>query len=767
MKKVWIVLGVVLIVIITSFILILDIPDWEKLDMDKIKNANAASRIYDSSGKEAFLLSGTQSRIILSSDEIPLHVKRAFIAAEDERFYSHWGIDVKRIASAILNNLKELRYREGASTITQQLIKLTHLTQEKTIKRKANEAYLAIQLENRMSKDEILTAYLNTIYFGEGAYGIESASRTYFGKSASSLSESEAALLAGIIKAPSSYSPYQNAEKALSRRSYVLEKMLSLGYIDKKQYDLSLSAPLPEKRSSAHDKSLWYRDQVIDEACRILDVSADELLTGGYEIYTSFDPDYQNKASLLFDDSTLFPPDAPDETTVQAAFCMIDSKTGAIRALIGGRNYEVERGLNRASSIKRQPGSAFKPISVYAAAVDQYGLSPTSIVDDTRREFDGGYTPSNATDTYYGLVTLREALSRSLNVASVSLIEFTGISAAREYAIRSGIALDSRDNGLSLALGSLTTGVSPLTLACAYAPLANGGRAAVGHTVEKIFNRQGACVYKFAPSNHYVMSEESAYLITSMLATAATTGSAKALSEANIPIAGKTGTVSMDNGNNRDIWTVAYTPDTVACVWMGFDSPSDVRSIPSWAGGSSYPAKLLGKFFDGFPGIPFKTPEGIEKVFLDKYSLDNEHRALLAPSYAPKEYVTEEVYKNGTSPKQQSGNFDTPVPISDLKGEWRDDINVVLSFTSNSDFCDYLVVRSDEAGKEVLPPIRGKKGETVTVEDQFIGDTAVYTIISRNSIMYESGTVLLSPESNSVIMQRKKTFIQQIEELFT
>lgn len=768
MKKVWIAAGIIVSSAAMLLIYFLDIPHWEKLDISRVTSARAASVLLDENGEEVTLLAGTATHIPIAADDIPLIVKQAFVAAEDGRFYAHHGVDIRRIFGALIQDVKTLSLREGASTITQQLIKLTHLDGRKTFSRKANEAYLALQLERKLSKDEILTAYLNIVYFGQGAYGIESASRVYYGKSARALTLSEAATLAGIVQSPGANNPIQSPEKAASRRAYVLARMKEDGYISEEEAGLAQAVSLPEAQAKATENHCdWYRDEVINEACRLLAISADELLSGGYSIQTGLDPRAQAVADQLFSDASAFPADAKDGTKVETAFCAVDPLSGEIRALIGGREYVTARGLNRATQSRRQPGSTIKPVSVYAAAVDAMGLSPSSVLDDTPRTFAGGYTPVNAAGHYYGLVTLRTALSKSLNVASVSLIEFTGVGLARQYAQNAGLRLDDSDNGLSLALGGLTYGVTPSELCGAYAMLANGGKAVTPHTIRRIADRNGKTLYEFLPSSRTVMSAESAYMITSMLETAAQEGSGKALRNAGVPIAGKTGTAAQSGTANRDIWTAAYTPDWAACVWMGFDQTDENHVLPASESGSGRPARILASFFSKVAsGQEFAIPSDLKRVSVDKSALENAQRLLLAPSNAPSELVTTEIFRQGQEPKEDSTAFDVPKRITDFQGEALSGGKARLYFTALNDGVDYLILREEGDTKQVCAQIGGAKGEILEYVDEMPGSLCVYSVIGRNRLLYEHGVTSLSEESPKVTIYRNEGFLKRIEMLF-
>ena len=765
MKRFILVFAMLLLVAALVGAALMDIPSWEKLNLEKITNADASSVLLTADGAPFARLRTATAGEKLRADEIPETVRQAFLAAEDSRFYEHPGVDARRMLGALWRDMRTFSFREGASTITQQLVKLTHLSGKKTISRKTNEIALALQLERRMSKDEILAAYLNTVYFGEGAYGIESAAQTYFGKNAAELNAAEAALLAGIVKAPSACSPFENPAQARKRRTYVLSRMEELGYLSEDEEANMRALPLPETRFSEADEYPWYRDEALRESCERLNVSADELLSGGYTIFTALNPKAQTSAETLFESASAFPADAADGTKAQAAFCAVDPQTGAIRALVGGRNYTVRRGLNRATQSRRQPGSAFKPVSVYAAAVDALGLSPSSILDDSQRTFDGQYTPANAGGKYHGLVTMRTALSHSYNAASVSLIEFTGIDLAREYALRMGLPLSDSDNYLSLALGSLTYGVTPAELTAAYAALSNGGRAVQAHTVEKILDRNGRTVYEFTPPLRRVMTEESAYLITSMLTTAATSGSASALSRSGVSIAGKTGTAACSAAGNRDIWTVAYTPDLVACAWMGFDNTDDQHMLPASEGGSGKPARLLAAFFrENASGARFSVPNGITTVRLDRQLLNEGHVSLLAPADAPQALTVSEVYVRGHEPTRLSDAFDTPdTPGAPVLERLPGDLVRVRAEDDSGADVDYLVVRQTAEGREIRAVLTA---EAPSYEEAIEPGDLAYALIARNHRLYEAGVTRLSDVGPFASLPDEPSLAQKIRSFF-
>lgn len=758
MRK-WIGIGLIALFVLGLGLLIwqLDLPNWQSLDLDRIRTTPESTVVYDADGQSVGALYAASERTRIALSDVPAEVVQAFLSAEDQRFYSHHGFDIKRIFGALWHDLKTMSFAQGASTITQQLIKLTHLTSEKTISRKAQEIVLAWQLEKQMSKDEILEAYLNIVYFGNGAYGIGAASEAYFGKEVSELTLAEGALLAGIIKSPSKYAPHLHPDNAVERRNLILQTMLDQGVISSDAYTQAVNEPLVLKaqvKASAQDG--WYMDQVMLEAEQILHMDSEEILSSGLHIYTGLRPSMQNAAEELFENGANFPDPADDGTPVQAALITLDNATGEIAAIVGGRTYDVRRGLNRATQIQRQPGSAIKPISTYAAAIEDKGFLPCSMVEDVQREFAGKYLPGNVGGHYYGTVTLREALSRSLNVATVDLADLIGIQRVRNTLTQFGIPLAAADVNLSLALGSMTYGVSPAQLCAAYSALGNGGTKVEAHAIRRITDRRGRVLYEAPVSNQRAVSEQTAFLLTDMLKTAATTGSAKALNSAGIPVAGKTGTVGESGGGNRDIWTVAFTPEYATAVWMGFDEPDAAHAMPDYAGGSSYPAQLCAAMLRNssaaLSGKDFNPPDGLVPVRIDRAALSEDKLVLLASENTPDQYAQIEWFPEDKLPQTQSQLWDAPEAINDLMLLSEEGDPPALAFTARSAGAEYLVLRRNGDQTEIAAVLSGDAGNVIVWADSQADPNAVYSysILPRNRLLYESGIVLTGLESDAV-----------------
>ena len=641
-----------------------NVADWQRLDPGKLTNLAETGAIYDKDGNYVTTLVGRENRTVIDTSTLPRHVVDAFLAAEDLRFYKHPGFDVIRILGAVVNNVKSGDFDQGASTITQQLVKLSHLSSQKTIARKLEEIWLALQMEQLYSKEQILDLYLNYIYFGQGAYGIQAAAQVTFGVDAAELSPAQAAALASAIKAPSAYSIQAAPENNRQRRDYILSVMRDEGMLTQAQYDAAVQEQLTPKKASAVQTAYgWFVDAVLDEAELLLDVSAEMLLAGGYRIDTTLDPAMQTVLDQQFENTSVFPGNAKDGTPVQAAAAAIENASGAVRAIVGGRQYETRRGLNRATHLRRQPGSALKPLAVYAPAVEYAGWTAASVILDEPTSF-GSYAPKNAGNAYYGNVTLRAALKNSLNIPAVKVIEEIGVGTARRYLTNVGIELDNRDWNLSLALGSMTYGASPVQMAAAYAPFANGGTFHAPYFIEAITDRSGAVLYRHHDSGTRVLSRQSAYLLTDLMRTVIASGTGTRLNSAGVQVAGKTGTVNMAGGGNRDAWMNAYTPDLSVCVWMGFDEPDQNHRLSNSVSGGTNPASLARNFLKAWYANKkkptFRSPGGFVTVTLDKKAIEWRGEPMLATSLTPDAYKIKEIFIEGTQPTKKSDVWQPP-----------------------------------------------------------------------------------------------------------
>ena len=615
--KFWLKLGIIFLVLIvfaaggSAFYI-------SSLDISKVQTPLAQpSYLYDQKDNQISQLSSSRIEPV-SEQEIPLTMKRAIIAVEDRRFYEHQGVDLRSMARALSRDLRSSDFSEGGSTITQQLAKNLFLASDKTITRKLKEAAYALKIETVLSKDEILAAYLNQIYFGEGKWGLQNAAQLYFGKSAEKLTLEESALLAGLPKAPTIYSPLKNKQKSLERRNLVLSLMKEQNYITSADYEKAIVQPIVLKTGSQSNLSGQYApyvDYVVEEATNHLGFTEEQILNGGLQIYTQMDPLVQKAAEDVYADSSFFPAGKADQI-VQSGVVVIDHSTGGVKGLVGYRGERVYRGFNHATELVRLPGSAFKPLSVYGPALEK-GYTPDSIVNDSPLNING-YSPTNYDNQYRGNITMQEAVRQSWNVPAVWLLNEIGIASGIDFAKRSGIPLAKEDNGLSIALGGLSKGVSPLQMAQAYGAFSNLGVMNKAYAISKITTKEGTVLFQAKPDAVKVTTPSVAYMMTLMLQDVVTNGTGK---NANLgrPTAGKTGSVELPpeeefsgiGKGEKDVWFVGYTPELTAAVWMGYDK-TDSDHYLTTAGGAE-PAtvfrEILSRALRNTPVVPFEIPQ--------------------------------------------------------------------------------------------------------------------------------------------------------------
>ena len=718
---------------------------WVDFDVYRITGCDRTSIIYDGQSDVVTRLHGVQDRTWVSISELQPSTVYAFISAEDARFFEHEGVDVIRIAGAIVADIKAGSYVQGASTISQQLIKLSHLTSEKTISRKAEEAALAYEMERQYSKEDILEMYLNYVYFGGGYYGIEAAAKGYFGVHASDLTLDQSAMLAGILKSPSGYAPHINYAASINRRNNILRLMRDYGYItddEKKQASARRPTILHDKNE---EYSSYYTDAVTKSAAALMGITVDELIRGGYSIYSAMDSDIQHYCEEMFKNGELFP--AEDS---EAAIVVLEPSTGMVVAMVGGRSYTGGISFNRATDIRRQPGSVIKPVITYAPAFEYLNYTAADMILDEETTF-ADYTPSNYGNKYYGWVTVREAVTKSLNVPAVKTLSAVGVYRAKDFAKRCGIEFDDKDDSLALALGGFTYGVSPLQIAGAYSCFASGGIYNTPTLIKKITDRNGLTVYEYRQDSRRVMSEANAYILTSMLKSVVTEGTGHRLNTLDIPIAGKTGTVGLANGN-RDAWMAGYTPEYTAVVWQGYDSDR-LGLLPSSATGGTYPALMLYELFnhiypDGRSG-DFERPESVKQYSIDAKTLKKQHKVVLANAMTPQSSRVTEYFTEETAPEDVSGYWAVPGSAQNLLAV-REEGGVMVSFDCPDDFGMYTLWRS-EAGKAEKPLMTwdGREGHieyidaavkpgkgyryrvTVKHEELLIGDEPVEGLTTR------------------------------------
>jgi penicillin-binding protein 1A len=539
---------------------------WSMSDLPEIRTLESyrpieSSRVYSSDNKviaEFFY----ERRNYIPHHQIPLRVKQAFVAIEDQRFYLHPGIDVIGIVRALYKDIAAGKIVEGGSTITQQLTKMLFLRPEKSIARKLKEVVLAMQIEKRYTKDEILGMYMNQAYFGTRAYGIEAAAQTYFGKSVSELSLSEAALIAGLPKAPSLHSPFRNPEKAKIRRNLVLHSMFELGYIKKEDYDKAIADPLPPKPHYRKYEAPYFVEYLRNQ---LEGKYGDKIYVSGMKIYSTIDADLQKHAEHAVRHG-IAEMEKRVKKGVQAALVAIDYRTGRIRAMVGGTDY-WETQFNRATQAMRQSGSAFKPF-VYGAAIE-HGMGPDDTILDAPISFPGGkqgslWSPKNYDGEFRGEVPLRRAIALSLNVATVRLASQLGIKNVIEFAENCGYRSKLQPY-LPTALGA--SDVTPLDLTLAYSVFATG-RKVEPITYDRVISREGIALEEVQPQTWQVLPPETVENMRELLRGVVEAGTGVRAKELKRPVYGKTGTTN----DFTDAWFVGFDDRLVVGVWVGRDN---------------------------------------------------------------------------------------------------------------------------------------------------------------------------------------------------
>lgn len=619
-------------------------------------NFAASTEIYDDQNQLVTRI-GVQNRVPVDIEDIPEVVKNAFIAIEDTRFEKHFGIDPYRILGAAWADIKSASLKEGASTITQQLVRQsTDIGTDKKFRRKIQEAILAIQMERHFSKDEILELYLNGIYLGQG-HGVQAAAQAYFNKDIQDVTLEEAALLAGLPQAPSSYNPFYNPEAAKKRRNIVLDQMAKCGFITQSEAEAAKATDIvlnPGKISTADYPYSYFIDYVINQ---LMDeqgpykFSEADVFKGGLKVYTTLNQNMQKAAEEAIANDNYFPPAYKNSNgeliAPIGAAVILDPHTGHVKALVGGREQEGKMLWNYATAEKRRPGSTFKPIAAYAPAIEYLGRGPATIYDDIPFS-RGGYAPRNSGGSFKGLVTMRYAITHSINIPAVKAMDEVGMDKVIKFA--SGLGIDDLlpTDGLPTALGGMTNGVTPLQLAAAYGAFANNGVYIEPTVIRKVEKLDGTVLVENVPQQHRAMKETTAFLITDMLKDVVNSGTGTR-AKLDRPAAGKTGTADNKNNQTSDIWFAGYTPDLVGVTWIG-NKNQNYRLNPGSYGGN-YTAMMwkdmMQKAHAGLPKRNFPAaPAGIVRATVDSKS------GLLPGPHTPDDHLVTDYFVKGTVPTE-------------------------------------------------------------------------------------------------------------------
>lgn len=642
------------------------------LDENKLLISDKTLVVYDQNGERVKQNVGIKQATPI--ELFPEHVKQAFVCVEDKRFFTHKGFDYRRFLRAFVNNCKARSYKEGASTISQQLIKNTHLTQEKTLKRKLREWKLTRSLEKAYTKDEILEKYLNTIYFGHGCFGITSASEFYFGKPPERLSIDEVAILAGLVKSPNNFSPFRFPERCQDRKATVLRIMENGGVITKSERERALNAPLP--LPSTKNDGNGYLTFVLDELTALSEKIGFKV-AGKTELFTYLDTALQDEIV-----------NASKQADCDSAVMVFDTT-----------NHGFISAYSTIGNKKRLPGSIIKPLLVYAPALEENLISPITPVLDAPIDYNG-YSPKNYDGKSYGYVSVRECVEKSLNVPAVKTLEALGVKKGVQYLDKLHLPIEDGDASLALALGGMKNGYALKDVVSAYSVFPNGGKYQDGAFLSKI-KINGETVYERQLDKQTVFSEDTAYLMTDILKSTVQNGTARKLRSLPFDVAGKTGTVGSANGNT-DAYTLSFTANHVVGVWLG---NADNTKILHTGGGKPcemalHVNELLYKRSGG--KIPsFTRPSNVVSVSIDKAQYVNEHDVLLADKNSPAEYQFRELFKTSQVPVKESKVFSSPFITSPTLHLTKNGVEIRF-LDRLPKFYEYTVRRQDANGETLI-----------------------------------------------------------------
>lgn len=714
------------------------------LDINKLTNLNNGVKVYSSSGIDNTLYNTNRS--IVEIENLPKYVTEAFIDIEDKRFYSHNGYDLKRIIKASLVNFMNQSKSQGASTISQQLIKNALLSNEKTFSRKIQEIVLSIKMEKKFSKDEILEMYLNTIYFGSNAYGIENASKVYFNKCAKDLTINEACCLAGIIKSPLRYSPKLNYNNSLKRKNFVAKTMYQAGSISKDEYDEVLASPI--KLSTYNELDHSYEEEAIFEACRLLNINERELINNGYQIVTFKDDDLQ-KEVIKINNSQIKICEEETNSNLDSLSIVVDN-SGKVLSYFANSNYSLH-------NLRRQPASTLKPISVYLPCIIHNILTPATYILDEEIDYNG-FSPKNADKTFHEYVTTRYALSHSLNIPSVKALEYLGLNKSKECLADFGIVLDKSDLNLNLALGSMKNGVYISDLLSAYITLANLGQYHELSFVDKILDKNGNVVYKHTEYSENIFDEGDCFLINNILKDSATSGTSKRLSSLNLPVASKTGT-AYNGENNTDLYNIAYTSEHTLLTWI-----ADLHHnyLPNNLLSSVVPTEInkniLKYIYSDIKPTDFKQPKNIEYLPYDILEAKENHR-IVSPSSSLDRYIAYDYFKTNNKPIEIkiNNNLDLTVEL--------DKMGATASFTAKKNK-EYKLYKKIENTSELIATINEQSGKIKIIDNNiFKFNEITYYLVDEQS--NKSDEIIIKPKeylmnllNNEITQNKRKWYVR-------
>lgn len=713
------VLLVGLIVIIVAFCSCLI---WINSCIKEIRNIdlnldieNSVCYVVDADGNEKKITNENNTPIKL--ENINVDTINAFLSIEDKDFYKHKGINIKRIVKSIIDNVSNNKIVSGGSTITQQLIKNKYLSNEQTLKRKVQEIYLAKKLEAKYSKDKILESYLNEIYYGNGAFGIENASRRFFSKSASELNLSESCVLAASINSPARYSPINNIENSLSRRNLILNEMLKDKKISKEKYDSTIDSDIILNPSEIKkDNKDTYDIFAINEAANLLNVSINDIYRNGYKIYTGKSSKVQEELDKLINDDKYYHKNSYGNIADSLSM-IIDNESNMVSAISGRSEYDLY-------NLKRQPGSLVKPILVYAPAIEEGLINSATQILDSEIDYDG-YSPNNVGGISNEYVSVKDAISRSMNIPAIKVCNMLGIDKCKMYAKRCGLSLSNKDNGLAIALGGVTDGFALQNILDAYSPLIYSGIYKKSNIIKCIKDNSNLTIYNNKMTENTVFNTDTSYIMTKILQKSTKDGTSKKLSNIQYDIAGKTGTVAVHNTNlNTDIYSLAYTTKHRFMIWMGDYSMDKKYHLEGVNNGGTFATEFIKDtaniLYKNNTPEAFRKPPTVDSYDIDIMVLENEHKVTLAGNI-PDRYKQSILLSKRHLPEHSTNEYYYP---TDLVVKSNIDGNEII-FKTNK-YMTYKLYKDDGENSIVLASIKNKDN-VFTYNDIDIVRDKVYT----------------------------------------
>ncbi|GLB57955.1 penicillin-binding protein 1A [Cytobacillus sp. NCCP-133] len=691
------------------------VKDAPKLD-EKLLKDPISSQIYDMENN--FITDvGSENRDYVAYEDIPKLVEDAFLATEDVRFYKHNGMDLIRLGGAVIANITRGFGSEGASTITQQVVKNSFLNNEKTLSRKAQEAWLAFQLERKYTKQEIFEMYVNKIFMSEG-HGVLTASKIFFGKELDELELHEAALLAGMPQSPNNYNPFKHPDKAEKRRNIVLSLMNQHGFISKEQMEAAQKVPVESslvaenKRETNESKYDSFIDVVLDEVeKKYPDLNP---YSDGLKIYTTLDPNAQEHVETILNTNEVV--EYPDEK-FQAGITLLDTKTGEIRAIGGGRNQEVKRGFNFAVDQKRHAGSTFKPIVDYGPAIEYLKWGTYHTLVDEPHTYSGGTKINNWDGRHMGPMSIREALARSRNIPALKTLQEVGTDKALEFTKKLGIPMDEMYESYSIGAYE----VSSMQVAGAYSAFGNNGFYTEPHAVKQIEMRDGTKL-DLKPESEVVMKDYTAFMISDMLKSVVKSsyGTGRLADVSGLPVAGKTGTTNysdkeeqkygVPNGAVPDAWFAGYTTNYTAAIWTGYqDRKNYINAGADQKIAQKLFSNLMAHVSEGKETSDFTVPKSVEKVAIEKGS----NPAKLASQFTPKDQIIYEYAVKGNAPTQVSEKFDKLDSPSNLSANYDQEANEIMltwEYPEDAEGTQFEVTVSVNEGGDQQLSVTSEKG---------------------------------------------------------